>query len=170
GRNYACDESYLLDRCFSEFVSLKPGNPEVTAQMQHIDWAEISRHSDQGEALRSFGENNGAANIDTVKHEPDIGGSVVKFATMRRSRDQMLPSPQVVGIANGFYLSFISNARGAEAQQVHTDSVEPVDRMAGRLVVIGNHARSNTEQSPVEGKAVLDSCLQTQFGQCRRCP
>ena len=54
----------------------------MTAQMQHINWAEISRHCDQGEAFRSFGENNGAANIDAVQHKPDIGGSVVKFATV----------------------------------------------------------------------------------------
>ena len=74
---------------------------------------------------------------------------------------KVLPSPQVVGIANGFYLSFVGNARRAEAQQVYADSVQPVDRMAGRLIRIGNHARRDTEQGPVEREAVLDSRLET---------
>ena len=143
----------LLDLRVVEGIAVEARDAEVAAQVEQVDGAQIAGHGDEGEAARGGSEDDGAAKIHAVHHDPDVCGVVADSASGLACGDEVFPAAHVVGSADGFKGASVGDSRFCEAHSVNADAVKLADCVAVVFVVIPHHAGSEFEHRAVEGEA-----------------
>src|ERR1700744_3416080 len=79
--------------CGNEVVTGEARNAEMSAQMQHIHWAEVPGKGDQVQVRRVLKENNCSGRLHVVEADPEVG-CAIRGARVRS--DQVLPAQGAV--------------------------------------------------------------------------
>src|SRR6266568_1175266 len=156
--------------CLSKVARVKLGNAEMTAEVQDVNGAQIARYCNERKALGCFRQHHCATHVHAIKHEPDIGCSVVHGPTSIGGRHHMLPAAKMIGGSNSFHFSFVGNARGSKTEQMDADTIELVDCLPRWRIRIGNHACCNAQHCSVQREAVFNHRLRAEIHQRWRDP
>ena len=123
GENWGGRGEAELVVVLAEVVSVEARNAEVAAQVEHVDGAEIAGDGNERERARCFSEDHGAANIDSVHDDPDVGSAAVDGSAGTGGGDEMFPAAEVVGGTDGGDGVFVGDALLIEAHGVDADAV-----------------------------------------------
>ena len=129
------------------------GDAEVSAEVEDVDGIEVAGDGDEGEGAGGFRQDHGSADVDAVHDDPDIGGSVMKGTADGGGGDDVLPSAEMVGGADGVDCGLIGDAVGVEAHGVNADALELADDGAVVGFRVGHERGGGAEHVAVEGEA-----------------
>ena len=121
-------------------VSIKTGNAEMPAQMEKIDGIQIAGDGGQRQAFGRVDQDYRAAKVGAVHHHPHVGVVVVDRAARVAAADHVLPTAQMIGLADRFNLGWIGRTGLGKAQRVHADAVQLGNGLLHVFVGVGHQA------------------------------